>query len=299
MGCLPQISSHEYGSKSLMPKPADWTTKHDQIILNLQSPKLVPSWHAPAAKTKKQCTNCKHQTKKNCSWQRLRSIRYPFFPGVSLYLLSQSHTSTRRLTSIQKSFQDLETPQSWFRKWEFVPFWASLWEIRRVLFRFLFRKKEERTILAKFVISIYSEIWGEKTKLSLEAHPGWKTPRFAAYHHVGLCWPAAGGPHIVGHAAHARVCGSRQWVQRFQEAFFLGSGEKWWSDFGRLDLPSCQILAIGWMQWCNWKKTPTLNWSWRFLGFSGEVEVWCSQIHRFLFCSVLFPKSGQSSQSEP
>lgn len=278
MGCLPQISSHEYGSKSLMPKPADWTTKHDQIILNLQSPKLVPSWHAPAAKTKKQCTNCKHQAKKNAADKGYEVSDIPFSLGYHCIFLVSHLPQTRRLTSIQKSFQDLETPQSWFRKWEFVAFLASLWEIRRVLFRFLFRKKGGENNFSQLSdFHLFRNLRG-KTQLSLEAIRGERLGASQPTIMLAFVGPPLGGPTWSVTQLHTVSVGHASGSKDFRRRFFWDLGRKWWSDFGRLDL---KILS----DFGNWmdammqleKKRP--RWSWRFLGFSGEVEVWCSQIH--------------------
>ena len=59
--------------------------------------------------------------------------------------------------------------------------------------------------------------------------------------------PPLGGPTLSVTQLHTVCVGHASGSNDFRRRN-LGSGEKWWSDFGRLDLPSCQILAIGWMQ---------------------------------------------------
>lgn len=247
-------------------------------------------------KDKKVMHKLQTSNKKELQLTKATKYQISLFPwGIHCIFLVRHLPQTRRLTSIQKSFQDLETPQSWFRKWEFVAFLASLWEIRRVLFRFCSEKREGRTILAKFVISISRNLRG-KTNFLWKPIRGERLGDSQPTIMLAFVGPPLGGPtwsvtqlHTVsvGHAG-----GSNDFRRRF---FWDPQGEvvvRFWQ-IGSED--PVRFWQIGWMQLEN--KKPTLNWSWRFLGFSVEVGVWCSQIHRFLFCSVLFPKSGQSSQN--
>lgn len=219
------------------------------------------------------------------------------FSLVSLYLLSQSLTSNKAAHLNPNEFSRLGNSTKLVQVIGTCTIFSFTLRNPEGAFSVLFRKKERENHFFSQIsdFHLFRNLRG-KTKL-LWSHPAVKDSEIRSQ---PSCWPLLarrwGAPHWTRRSYTPCL-----WVTpvgpKISGGDFVGiHREKWLSDFGRLDLPSCQILAIGWMQL---EKKSTLNWSWRFLGFSGEVEVWCSQIHRFLFCSVLFPKRGQSSQSEP
>lgn len=219
------------------------------------------------------------------------------FSLVSLYLLSQSLTSNKAAHLNPNEFSRLGNSTKLVQVIGTCTIFSFPLRNPVGAFSFFVQKKRKGEQFFSQIrdFHLFRTLRG-KTKL-LWSHPaverlGDSQPTIM----LAFVGPPLGGPTLDSTQLHTVSVGHAGGSKDFRRRFC-------W-DLGR---SGCQILA-DWiflpvrfwqLDGCNWKKKSTLNWSWRFLGFSGEVEVWCSQIHRFLFCSVLFPKRGQSSQSEP